>query len=1601
MIADEMPTREIKPNLGDDGLGDFVLAESRHVTSRYIEEDGQRYKKDCRAYDYSHYLIMPAPTDGQPDQERTKAALEALVCSDLFLDVYNYQLVSEDPNIPFEDQEIKAEELAAVYEEVRKICSYKGKLEEEFHALFLARFWEACWRISCGDDVTPLIVVATSPERNTETNGEAVIPEGVIFFHDQVLPYLPEAVKQMICISFGCLADQVSAQAGTACRVCYPESEALNADISYRPFSGDAFDAEADEIHIKLGQAMINKEYPEPYNTLEGLKNNLLIAQDFDLARLFIEFETYAGELKKDETDYDRQDLLQECIAIFKETRMRLETALYGLSNDQITRILYPYELKLANLCEEFIAEYKADLFRDWKANYESLKDRSKDLKDNQKKELKSAWHRVLTKAFSETDWKNSPLMNLCDSGLNEDNAALIQSILKNKQLYRASFTEEDESDFNKLLQLEQKANVTGNTKLAGELLKFLNEHCSCSDILLSPAAYLKNLKETLKNESDLSGDRITNFTNDLKLLTQAYMSQSKGDKQEALRVCFDTFDEAEPYLRTIKSSNITSEQITKALYGYELELIHLCSRYIQTYDSALYENWKEKYYTLKRRNSELDEQERSELKNEWRKVLTKSLEETDWANSPLLSLCNSELNADNAELIGSVLDNGQKYRADFSEGDASIFTTLLLYEQKACVGNESELAHKLLNFLIAHNTSSEVLLSPLTYLDTLGNGTNLSRDQIDAYTTDLKQLMQRHMAIVQQGLLQNTTEAKAELEVQRQLWEKAEGSALRINTEQMTALLPDLERMIPEWYFSSTQPFEEELYKTILERAISLPKRAGRLSPEDHNTLESAYDDCLCRSYYGESDVSCPLTVLASYDSKDVTQWENRVLDNAIREQSTGDQATPCDYKTAVDRLIRLRLERNQETADKWLELLKKAYMNQDEILGFYMRITGKEELPQVDPSCELKLHTDIVEIINSMEQTYGEIRIRDIKTFNQWYKERNGRRTPDLTKLLNNKFMEELKNRIDFGGKQSEVLEDYIGGASPEIRGLLLEQFREMDLARFNDEDDALKALEIYSKQDNSTIREFHELIRRKVDESEDLRIDQIPALVELADRMKLGDIKDELNKILLKTKQDELNQKVIDSICAYIKQDPRSANPLTKTLFSRVEESTDDFEHKASEFLKYLETSDLEDSQKAPYVKDITRMLSEKSEGGEVSGELFNVLLPAAAKAAMHKTEVRKDIMKYYAKAGENVNLNQQEQFAKALGIDAADAVRQADPVWQQYFLQRKTTELCDTVRREHYSVNQILDIAEDSKGQLEELENLRSGIMNNEGAEEVIRDSEKEIERLFRGVVSEDKELDDAGDLSKIINRLNACNKNKTYLGMLVKQAYDHVGSLLKDDTRFRELTNDATKIRQLKTCMDALQTGKDGDIRDKETAVSTACSLLDYYDRLAESDEYSGDELHKMLDRHSMIDWHYVSEVVKEYGNEKLMSCPKEKQIIPQLFNALEQTSDGKRVQWVTFLNGACELEQKGGWMNTNIWKSEENTYGFLAFMMNFLDQDDLKNEKESFISFLNASEIGKKAHNPKKIAEIRKHFDDVMKNPMLDWILEGSNTAEA
>ena len=1369
-IADEVPTLEIKPNIGENGVGDYVLVESRHVSARYHDRDGRSVEK-CRSYDYSHYLIMPSPDDGKPDSDRPKAALELLAFPDLFLEVYDYQQVSEDEKmqIPFEDLNIEERQLQSNWRAFANDWQYDGELKDENLAAFLARYWEACWNIYKGESIDPLVVVATSPERNSENEGCSVIPDGLIFFHDQVLPHLPEAVQQMLCASFGCLVEQNAAQAGTACRICYPEAEAIRADRVYRVYHNQVKDDMVDEACLRLGKAMISGDMPQPYKMLHSMEDSLVMEQNFDYVHMLCDYEILMEELKLAETVHDQEIVLGDCT-----------------------------------------------------------------------------------------------------KGLNE--IALM-----------------------------------------------------------------------------------------------------------------------------LWDSNFSEQEIIKILFSYEVELAALIEKYGKIYNQENYTAWLRFYENVEQFGEKLSEQEKSRLMKAWRKVLVREYEPVDWDSFPLLELLRENLDEDRASLMTDVLKNGQRFTADFSDDREEINKKFLSYQQKARLGGYTELAERLLGFLIRINGDSEKMLSPIAYSESLSQAGMISLETAETLKQDYAQLINRHISIRRKYPSQGAENMNEELDHQQKIREAAENSPMNLSEDDMISLYPELEAMIPKWCVDSPVAFNRGLYERLLGRAMDLQLPNRIITEKELEYLKETYKQCLLKTYISESQADCPLAVFASKKWTETASWEPELLNNVL-----AGKATACGESSAIDRLIELRGDAQNETADLWLTLLKTVYANSGEILNEYLY---KTQEMQVDAACRERMHADVVDIIQHMSEGMDSYQIRNLDLLTQWYTAKEGFKNDELKKILNSKYKDELKDRIDFGKDEADLVRQYcnaqsLAGSDSEFSTILIGQFEDMNLSEISNREDALNALKRYQEKDKGIIQLLRDIIGKKITEDNDLQASDVLSVLRISEMTDIQEMTKEISDILAKTPKDQLTPDIMEGLSQYAVKHNKGLDEIKTAIRLRADkDDPENWEQHIAELLCFLRQSEATPDRKARAVQEITgELINHREEETLIQKDLMKELVPAAKEAIAYQPKVKGNIINLFERGDVNTQFDQMDEFAGALGILATDVSNRQNSKWSQYFLRKETEYFCSVFDEKKPKVSEILEMAEDSDSPVSVLDRLIRKNNDQPDSAEALQRTENIIPQQLKKSISQDHGLEDPKELSAVISKLNNCKTDSFIMKNLVKEANEYIGKLLKDDDRFGQLAVDAESIRNLNTCMSGLKISEDDNLKSlkiKEIAIRNACSLMDLYDDAETSKEFNSELVHKAIENTDIKGWPYVSAVCFDYGNEKLKNTSTKTKLIPYLLDAQELSGDTKRINWEAFLNHAKPLESKGGWKNVNIWKSKENAYGFISLVLNWLSEEGLKDdEKISFLRFLNASDIGRKARNGKEAKQVKAHYQDRMKNSMLDWVLK-------
>lgn len=376
------------------------LCYSEYVTTVDRLDDGIRREIRTRPYGYSHYIF---PYNVEEDRtlsgrEAFQYSLELQVWNGLLMDKHAYQQEMEKPGQWLDEdapQDILLSDISKCYQQVAD--AYVGRLkavaddfaargdltedrrgaylEARFSAenlgAFLARYWEHCDAQNRGRQMPALTLLATSSERNRSTHPmydpKNVTRDGVIFFHDHVVPHLPEAVCRIVSVRFGVQYEEnlaISEGRSNACIVCFPSNAAYNQEVVYCPFEDAVYDDDLTTDELLLGQAMLNK-MPESYLLLEQ-HQEWKAASNYNTALQMVALSFMCENgVNNVEDAYKGAMMLQTIRENMQDDGIR--------ENAKLDYILYSLEMHWANACLKVSLPFNQGLYTVWTSNLARL----------------------------------------------------------------------------------------------------------------------------------------------------------------------------------------------------------------------------------------------------------------------------------------------------------------------------------------------------------------------------------------------------------------------------------------------------------------------------------------------------------------------------------------------------------------------------------------------------------------------------------------------------------------------------------------------------------------------------------------------------------------------------------------------------------------------------------------------------------------------------------------------------------------------------------------------------------------------------------------------------------------------------------------------------------------------------------------------------------------------------------------------------------------------------------------------------------------------------------------------------------------------------
>lgn len=634
IVENELPVMEVQ-FCGDtqEKQPKIVLCCSRHVLNEYAMHDGKVVvESKTRPYNYSHYLILSSDEGEKDPEKRVLQSLELLLKKELFLTPYSFQQAVREGHASFDNLQVDEKELGDAWNECRETIVKKPMLTGLEMAAFLARYWETCWkRKNDAENTTPLLLITTSPNQAAITNNTTIIQDGVYFFHECVVPYLPTAVLEMFSLSAGCLGEAIRAQKGTACMVCYPTEKTINMNPVYRVYNDTIVDNQLNSIYLKIGKMLLDHLLPKSYEIICQLKQYKKAEQDFGIIYTIVELEALLeGFNTQTQTDLLLQLALESGKRILALEKMLKND---GLNDTDAYSVLLPLRTLLAEQCSKKIRVFDSTLYRQW---IDLVNRIPAELESESKKDDESKWNALLTRQYPALQWdRELPFILTAEYALNTQKPDLFLECLKNGQIFDHLIGIDDQDALLHALQLQQKLHFAGLNNEAHKLLAFLARQCEPNENLLSPISYI----QIVSDKGD-HPDCKEFFYQDMEILVQRHHSfliqQGIRDMQDAWK---ELKIQQQQYQFITSTLGFALDKATLLMAEGEEYLLAWSVQNQHMFDREYYSHMLVRAVTLPQRVGQLSSETIENLRTLYDKYLLKHFEGCKKDNNPLITM--------------------------------------------------------------------------------------------------------------------------------------------------------------------------------------------------------------------------------------------------------------------------------------------------------------------------------------------------------------------------------------------------------------------------------------------------------------------------------------------------------------------------------------------------------------------------------------------------------------------------------------------------------------------------------------------------------------------------------------------------------------------------------------------------------------------------------------------------------------------------------------------------------------------------------------------------------------------------------------------------
>ena len=1591
-VLGELPTRELQTDLslmnrGESNGAVYIACSSVHVQYKYEGEPASVIKTPTREYDYTQSILLEPDGCEENNASKAETMLKLLLWEDLFWTPYVYQHLDDE----LEDLELIKNDVLRAWEKNTKGYTGQAVLTGNNLAAFLARYWEKIYARSVGDGtMKPLIVIATSQQRNVATQGKAVIFDGVCFFHDYVLPNLPDALKEILSVSFGCVGVQENAQAGTACMFCYPEYETMELPVVYSPATDEVFDDDIDDVTIRIGQGMINGSMLDCYTRLCSLNNSNAAAQNFQLYYEEVRLDGLFQELAESNRKDRRNELEKQCTESFDAIQSALGD--YGFSHAEITFILSALEEKMmAVFAEDGMIDDETVLR--WANGLLTLESRADLLPEKEINRLRNDYlkHRVVQKApnvilscvkmlkeknilraenllvsvFRQETAFSNDLEQLRMGGDHQNREEAIKKCrlrwndLKDS-LNQYGFSEAETRKVLYPLEIGLVQTCADSAPADDEMLaNWANQYLTIDQntVLLSNEeihrlreayeahripqtanvlllSWINLMKET--GSDKVKTDKVVQFYHDEIQLKEQLDRLSKAigreDNSTLEQQCYDSFISLR---RALANENLTVDRITGLLYSYEKRWIEQCEKNTGMRERTVTRGLTEDALSLACRAKAIQEDDLVSLESCYHKAL----------RSP----------------------------RNCMETAVEIISFVKVYK-----GEIKEPAGKALG-------------------------------------KDIESLLERTGVETGYKKYSSEEEAMDELKLLHNIHESIQEFPYRISSSRSEQLIAPIEIRIPNWYMKRNPlTFHEKLYEELLDSWLRIQNAQMQMTVV--SDLSSAYMNAVIQLHQGTSEGHHPLCTVMKKNPMQVSPVEEAITHSIRREKSR-----VCSNREMIGRMIALQDADKRQTAQNYrMMLISQNLEKPEELLTDYLSVT-MNETNRISAGWQ---RDDLQAILSTIPEKAEGFSEELLLLCTNW----NSRHAPEndeLTGSINSRFLERfryllrndlpLESLIKIYNTEGKSLQD----ANPAmLEKELAEKLRSCSLDELSTESNLSGAMTFFPDKEGG-LREIIGYVTDSRSKSLGVNPDDISGILSAARiyHFEKNDVESAIITVFQNSSDHQFSAGAENAILTYAEKnhlmakDAVEEDRLFKAILAWAGSNPHTVQKNIKLLCRFIRNRMNQLSQRAEALQEAVQQVLPQDDSRVLPDmDLLDVMLPIAAENGMQS--IRDGLMQWIEE--KDADLRDLDPFMQkvcsSLGIRKTEDLKALPQwsKWQLYFLNLQTQRIIAKVSS--LQISDLVELAEHPDSETRNL-NYLYGMIKSCAEKKEDHERENCTESAFGrsgldSIVSACQQVVDhedekhPGTALKMLVRINDAqfDDRNAFEKCVYEALINTLRNVAHSNERFVSVVHDESSVYQFAGIFDRKMNVPDSDVTalQKREALDIAIEVFKLYDAI-KTDGYNAVMLMTFLSRidRGRKEYELVKEVCYDVGVQSLMDRNDMKRNIPELIRSFKSASKGElwRFEWLSFLNCAYTRKNGRNWESARLLTDSDNTCGVIAALLNWMSEDGMEKIKESFIRFLDNSQFGKQAKDRFRKRLVKK-YDSRTDNEMMNWMMK-------